>query len=76
MATQRITIAKIGGIAVDVALRRLHGWADTRGTADPHEWSGDQWPANVRAQADAFAERLRANSLAPPVIHFVEWSDL
>jgi hypothetical protein len=76
MATQRITIAKIGGISADVALRRLREWAAARGDADPGEWSSDQWPSSVRAQVDSFADLLRANSLALPVIHFVEWSDL
>ena len=76
MATQRITIAKIGGIAADVALRRLRAWAAVREEADLDEWSSDQWPHKIRVQADEFADRLRANSLAPPVIHFVEWTDL
>ncbi|MDG3007023.1 hypothetical protein [Paludisphaera mucosa] len=76
MATQRITIAKVGGIAADVILRRLQGWAAARQTAEPEEWSNDQWPSSVRVQVDAFADRLRANSLFPPVVHFIEWSDL
>jgi hypothetical protein len=76
VATQRMTIAKIGGIAADVALLRLQAWAAARADVDPDEWSSDQWPQSVRVQADAFADRLRTNSLAPPVIYFVEWSDL
>lgn len=76
MATQRITIAKLGGIAADIALQRLRVWTAARGETDPGEWSSDQWPQNVRVQADAFADRLRANSLVLPVIAFVEWSDL
>jgi hypothetical protein len=76
LATQRVTVAKVGGIAADVALLRLRGWAAARKDADPDEWSSDQWPSNVRIQADAFADRLRANSLSLPVIYFVEWSDL
>ena len=76
MASQRVTVAKVGGMAADVALLRLRGWAAAREAADLDEWSGDQWPSSVRLQADAFADRLRANSLSPPVIHFVEWSDL
>ena len=55
---------------------RLRGWAAARRSGDPREWSSEQWPAGVRVEVDAFAERLRANSLAPPVIFFVEWSDL
>lgn len=76
MATQRITVAKIGGIAADVVLQRLRVWAAARGEVDPDVWFGDPSSRSVRVQADAFADRLRANSLAPPVIYFVEWADL
>ena|GEM_PF-1614914 len=75
MATQRITIAKLGGIAADVALLRLREWAGTRRTSEPDEWSKDQWPSSVRVEVDAFVDRLRANSLSPPVLYFVEWAD-
>jgi hypothetical protein len=30
----------------------------------------------MRQEADDFAERLRANGLALPVCHFVEWADM
>jgi len=76
LASQRITIAKVGGKAGDLVLQRLRKWAGARLVDDPNEWSRDIWPSTVRAQADAFAEQLRANALCPPVIHFVEWSDL
>ena len=76
MATQRITIAKVGGVAGDLVQRRLREWAAARQVSNPAEWSNDQWPSGVRVEADAFADRLRANSLSPPVVHFVEWSDL
>lgn len=76
MASQRVTIAKIGGKAGDIVLERLREWAGARQIDDPTEWRDDQWPASVRSQAAAFAERLRANALFPPVVHFVEWSDL
>lgn len=76
MAAQRITIAKVGGIAADVTLLRLRGWATARQSTEPDEWSNDQWPSGVRVQVDAFANRLRANSLSPPVVYFIEWSDL
>jgi hypothetical protein len=41
-----------------------------------NEWSADHWPEEVRVQADEFADQLRANAFAPPVVHFVEWADL
>lgn len=76
LAAQRITIAKVAGIAADVTLLRLREWASARRNSEPDEWSNDQWPSSVRAQVDAFADRLRASSLLPPVVYFVEWSDL
>lgn len=76
MATQRITIAKVGGQAADRILQRLGEWAKARQTSEPLEWSAEQWPSNVRCQADAFADRLRAHSDSPPIVHFVEWIDL
>ena len=76
MASQRITIAKVGGDAAAVVLRRLQGWADARRTHDPDEWSGEQWPSDVRVRVDAFAERLRSHATEPPVIYYAEWADL
>lgn len=75
LATQRVTIAKIGGLAAEVVIQRLRAWSEARTVLDEQEWSSDQWPRDVRSQADHFVDRLRANSLAPPVVHFVEWSD-
>lgn len=76
MASQRITIVKIGGVSADVVLGRLRGWAAARQSGDPREWSSEQWPAGVRSEVDAFADRLRAEAFSPPVVYFVEWSDL
>jgi hypothetical protein len=75
LATQRITIAKIGGEAADVVWLRLRAWFDARGSDSVTEWSSDQWPPEVRTQVDAFAERMRANSLSLPMLYFVEWLD-
>ena len=76
MASQRVTIAMIGGVSADVVLGRLRGWASARQSADAREWSSEQWPASVRNEVDAFADRLRAEAFSPPVVYFVEWSDL
>lgn len=73
LATQRVTIAKVGGMAAEVVVTRLREWASAREMVDPDEWFSDQWPSPVRVRADAFADRLRAHALTPPVIHFVEW---
>ena len=58
MATQRITIAKIGGAAADVIVRQLREWAAARQSTNPNEWSSDQWPETVREQADDWSDRL------------------
>ncbi len=76
MATQRITIAKVGGLAADVARLLLQEWSAARRSTDPDEWGGEQWPPEVRRQADSFAEGLRTHALALPVVYFIEWADL
>jgi hypothetical protein len=76
VASQRITVAKIGGVSADVVEQRLREWSAARRTDEPDEWSSEQWPEDVRKQADDFADRLRAHALAPPVVHYVEWSDM
>ena len=75
MPSQRITVAKIGGLAADIVLQRMQEWSAARQTNNPNEWSPDQWPQPIRAEADAFANQLRAHAFAPPVVHFVEWAD-
>jgi len=37
VASQRITIAKLGGMAADVAWQKLQGWAGNREAVDPEE---------------------------------------
>jgi len=76
VASQRITIAKIGGVSADAVLRRLREWSAARQIDEPDEWSSEQWPQDVRKQADDFADRVRANAFAPPVVHYVEWVDM
>ena len=76
MATQRVTIAKVGGIAADTIVLRLREWSAARQTDNPNLRSSEQWPQQVRREADDFADRLRAHGFAPPVVHFVEWVDM
>jgi hypothetical protein len=76
LPTQRITVAKVGGAAADVVVRRLQEWSAARPTTDPNEWSSEQWPRSVRHAADQFAVQLRAHALAPPVIYFTDWVDM
>ena len=76
LASQRITIAKLAGVSGEIALQRFGTWSSARNAANPNLWSPEQWPAPMRNEADDFAERLRANGLALPVCHFVEWASL
>jgi hypothetical protein len=69
-------VAKVGGLAAEIVIRRLRDWASARRTEDPTEWSNEQWPSSVRGRADAFADRLRSHALDLPVVHFAEWADL
>jgi hypothetical protein len=72
---QRITIAKIGGVGGNIALERIRTWADARNTGNPSLWEPNQWPEEVRNNADEFCDRLREHGYALPVIHFVEFCD-
>ncbi len=63
MATQRFTVAKVGGDAGRAVGERLRAWAAL----------GD---AERDAAVTAFALGLRANAHVPPVVSFCEWADL
>lgn len=76
MASQRMTVAKLGGAAGEVAMLRMREWASARKTDDLAEWSREQWPASVRVRADAFADHLRSHTLDLPMAYFAEWADL
>lgn len=75
MASQRLIIAKIGGRAAEITLGRFRYWASQRTARDPHEWSSEQWPTAIRAEADEWFQRLRQNALAPPVLFYAEYND-
>jgi hypothetical protein len=75
MATQRISIVKIGGVAGDAAAELLRKWAELRTSPSRTEWDAEQWPESVRQQIDSLSQSLRDNSLSPPIVHFVEWID-
>ncbi len=77
MASQRVTVAKVGGVAAEIVVQRLREWSAARQPGNrPNEWSSEQWPRRAREQADELADRLRANAFGPPVIYFTEWADM
>ena len=76
MASQRITIAKIGGVAGVAIGERIRRWAATRSAIDKTEWSPVQWPADVHLALDELVVALRQHCTAPPVLYFTQWIDL
>lgn len=76
MASQRITIAKIGGASAAKVTSRFLDWANARTVDDPAEWSPEQWPVSARQEMDGFALALRSHGHIPPVIYFSEHVDL
>lgn len=75
MATQRITLIKVGGCSADYIEQKLQSWVAARTADKIDDWSPEQLPLDIRQQADDLADRLIANSSLPPVIHFVSWID-
>jgi hypothetical protein len=75
MASQRITIAKIGGEAGVAITSRFRRWAELRVFDDPMEWDSAQWPIEARREIDAFASTLRAHGHELPVFYFSEYVD-
>lgn len=76
MASQRITVAKVGGVAAQIIVERLREWSSARQISSSDEWSPEQWPQHVRERADDFADQLRAHAFSLPVVHFIEWVDM
>lgn len=71
-----MTVLKVAGAAGDWVSARLRAWAATRRAADPRAWGSEDWPAEVRREADGLADRLRAHPAEPPVVYYAEWADL
>ena len=75
MASQRITVAKIGGVTAEGVARRFEGWTRCRfGSAD--ERSSEHWPAEIRREAERLVASLRTNRDKPPILFFSEHVDL
>jgi hypothetical protein len=65
MATQRVILAKIGGVAADVIAQRFRVWEQSR--------QGDEFPVETQLAVDKFAESLGAHAAEPPVVYFSQW---
>ena len=76
VASQRLTIAKIGGKAAQAASRQFRDWRQARLVENPNEWETEQWPETVRRRADSWADNLRQQGHEPPVVFFAEYVDL
>jgi hypothetical protein len=68
MPTQRVTLAKIGGLAADAIERQFALWSSRR--------IGDSYPEHVRRSLDEFAISLCAHASKPPVVYFSQWIDM
>jgi hypothetical protein len=68
MATQRVSLAKIGGAAARVVARQFELWEQTQ--------VDGEFPPEVQFSLDNFAEKLRANSCDLPIVYFAEWIDM
>jgi len=75
MASQRVLLLAIGGVLADDVWRRVCGWADARTTRVTDTWSGDDWPAVVRDEIDAFIEAVRSSGFTPPILYRCEYAD-
>ena len=75
MATQVISVLKVAGSAGEWAWGQLQDWAAARQADGAGTWAAEQWPPEVRREADRLADRLRSHATAPPIVHFVEWAD-
>jgi hypothetical protein len=68
MATQRVTVATIGGTAAQHVAAYFRRWE--RQAAESRELG------KIASAVDRFAGQLRAHAYHPPVIYFAEWIDL
>jgi len=67
MATQRLTIAKVGGRSAQLVAAQFQNWQ--------RHANEDRSPSEVSAAVDRFAAQLRDNAHCPPILYFAEWID-
>lgn len=68
MASQRVTLIKVGGVAARIVASKFRQWQ-----ADLNH---GQLAEEARLAIDAYVEVLRVNAHAPPVVYFAEWIHL
>ena len=76
MATQHITLIKIGGKSGTAVIRAFRAWNDTHKTRDRSKCHSEQWPPSARRQMDRLIAALREHRHEPPVLFFLEYVDL
>src|SRR5262245_45951728 len=62
MASQRLSIATLSGIAADVCAERIESWRSDSAKIDT-------------ASVDRFCEAIRANATSLSIVYFAEWID-
>ena len=67
MATQRLTIAKVGGRSAQLVLALFQAW-QRRATEDRSS-------SEILAAIDMFVEQLRDHAHCPPILYFTDWID-
>jgi hypothetical protein len=75
MALQRLTIAKLGGVAADRTAACFEYWSNQRTSESRTDWDSTQWSAAVRASADDWFDALRDHGHCMPVLFFAEYVD-
>ncbi len=76
MASQYITVAKIGGLAAECVLNRFQNWRAARQPHDSTEWGPYQWPPSVRLEINDWITALYEHAHEPPVLFFAKYVDL
>jgi hypothetical protein len=76
MATQRLIVIKVAGIATDSVMSCVSRWSAARTTSSQSEWGPEQWPDSVRQEIDRFVETLRTHAAILPILYYTEWVDM
>src|SRR4051794_29041728 len=71
MAIQRVTIAKISGVAGQRIFDRVCAWVPMEAQADKDEARRPE----LMQQVTNFVEAFRSNAKGPPVLYFAEYMD-